>query len=158
MKIFNKILHSKLFQDSFWSVFGNGLGSAFLLAAGVLIARILGSEMYGEYGVVKSTMFSIAAFSSFGLGVSSTKYVAQYVAENKQYLRSLISSCYAITACSSGLFASVLLIFAAPLSEWLGTPGIVVPFRFLGIIVVCRSINITQLGILSGLKKFKHRC
>ena len=54
------LISSSLFKDSFWAVFGNGLGYFLLLVAGIVIARFLGKDIYGEYGVVKTTMFHIA--------------------------------------------------------------------------------------------------
>ena len=41
----HRLLQSKLFKDSFWAVFGNGLGNALLLLAGILIARFLGKDL-----------------------------------------------------------------------------------------------------------------
>lgn len=79
----DRLLNSKLFKDSFWAVFGNGIGNALLLLSGILIARFLGKDLYGEYGVVKTTMFYVASFATFGLGFTSTKYIAQYVNEKK---------------------------------------------------------------------------
>lgn len=94
MKSINKIrvtlLNSKLFRDSFWAVFGNGIGNALMLLAGILIARFLGKDLYGEYGVVKTTMFYIASFATFGLGFTSTKYIAQYMNDKKDYVRCIV--------------------------------------------------------------------
>ena len=76
-KIIYIIKYSKLAGDSFWALFGNGLGNLLIMVSGILIARLLGKDLYGQYGVVKSTMFYIASFSCFGMGVTSTKYVSQ---------------------------------------------------------------------------------
>ena len=64
-EITHRLRNSQLFKDSFWAVFGNGLGNFLLLMAGILIARLLGKDVYGEYGMVKTTMFHMAAFSTF---------------------------------------------------------------------------------------------
>lgn len=148
-------IKSKLFRDSVWSVFGTGFGSGLLLLASIIIARFLGSDLYGEYGVVKSTMFYIAAFATFGLGVTSTKYIAQYVSENKSYLKSLIRDCTKITFFSSTLLAVLLVLFANFLADWLNNTALIIPLRFLGVIIICRAINMTQIGILGGLKEYK---
>ena len=145
-----KFRQNRLIKDSFWSVFGNGLGSGLLLIAGILIARFLGSDLYGEYGMVKSTMFYIASFSTFGLGITSTKYVAQYSKENGQYVKRIISDSLKITFWASFLLSFLLIIFASPLAIWLDSPALVTPFRYLGLIIICRSINMTQVGILKG--------
>ena len=63
-KIITRIKDSSLFKDSFWAVFGNGLGNFFLLFAGILIARSLGKDVYGAYGLSKAIMFQVAVFST----------------------------------------------------------------------------------------------
>ena len=85
-----KLQSSKLFKDSFWAVFGNGLGNCLLLIAGIVIARVLGKELYGEYGMVKTTMFHIGYFATLGLGFTSTKFIADAVQQAKGCLRSTI--------------------------------------------------------------------
>lgn len=150
-----KILNSKLAKDSFWSVFGNGFGSALLLLAGIIIARLLGSDVYGQYGVVKSTMLYIASFSSFGLSITSTKYVAEYMADNPAYVKSIIRACYQITLSVSIFIAILFMAFAPQLANWMSEPTLVLPLRYLGLIIICRSVNMMQVGILGGLKDYK---
>lgn len=148
---------SKLFKDSFWAVFGNGLGNALLLVAGIVIARILGKDIYGEYGVVKTTMFQIAAFSTFGLGYTSTKYIAQYVKENQACLREITKSVLVISLISSFSLSFLLFVFSQKLAVFVNAPQLEMPFRFLGLIVVTRSMSTVCSGLISGYKKFKEQ-
>ena len=53
-KVIGKLKNNKFFKDSFWAVFGNGMGYALLLLAGIIIARFLGKDLYWEYGFVKT--------------------------------------------------------------------------------------------------------
>ena len=63
----NRFRNSALLKDSSWSLIGNIVGKGFSLIAGIVVARCLGKEVYGEYGIIKSTLLMIALFSSFGL-------------------------------------------------------------------------------------------
>ena len=72
------IKENTFFKDSFWAVVGNGSGYGLLLLAGIIIARLLGKDLYGEYGFIKTTMFQFAAFATLGLGYTATKFIAQY--------------------------------------------------------------------------------
>lgn len=153
--IINNLKNSKLFKDSFWAVFGNGIGSALFLSAGILIARLLGKDLYGEYGVVKSTMLYIASFATFGLGFTSTKFISQQVSENKSYIRSIIIDSMLITLVFSSLIAILLLIFAEPIAEFANAPSLSFAFRVLAIIIIFKALTTTQIGILSGLKSFR---
>lgn len=155
--VIKRFRSSKLIKDSVWAVFGNGLGNAFLLAAGILIARLLGKDLYGEYGVVKTTMFHIAGFATFGLGYTSTKFIAQYISENTSKIKAIARASLTISLVSSLLLCSLLCLFAKELAIYINNPQLVTPFRFLGIIVVCRAISTTSSGIISGFKDFKHQ-
>lgn len=151
----DRLLRSKLFKDSFWAVFGNGLGNALLLLAGIIIARFLGKDVYGEYGLVKSTMFYISGFATFGLGFSATKYVAQYLSQDKTQIKSIIKSAILITSVFSGFITLLLFIFAEELANFLDEPTLAIAFKFLGIIVFFKSLNTTEAGIMAGYGNFK---
>ena len=73
----NKLKKSRLLIDSFWSILGNVIGYSLLFIAGVIVARIIGKNLYGEYGMLKSIFTSIGMFSTFGLSYTGTKYVAE---------------------------------------------------------------------------------
>lgn len=151
----NRLLSSKLFKDSFWAVFGNGLGYGLMLVSGILIARLLGKDLYGEYGLIKTTLFQIAAFATFGLGYTSTRFVAKAKAENPEKLVGYIQSSFFITLVSSCLLAIILFIFAQPLAEFIEEPSIALSLRMLGVITVFKAVLTTQNGIFAGLGNFK---
>lgn len=154
-QIKQKFLGSKLFKDSFWAVFGNGMGNAMILLAGILIARLLGKNLYGEYGLVKTTMFYVASFATFGLGFTSTKYVAQYMTEQKQYVKSIMRDSMAITLVFSGTIALSLIVFAKQLADYVEAPSLKLAFQALAGVIVFKAMTTTQVGILSGHKEFK---
>lgn len=150
-----KITDSALARDSFWAVAGNGLGNAFLLLAGIFIARCLGKDLYGEYGVVKTTMMYSAAFATFGLGITSTKFLSEYLQRQKEYALCIIRDSLRITLVFS-LFIALLILAAAPwLSNYLNRPSLALAFRMLSGIIVFKALVTTQQGILSGLHAFR---
>ena len=51
--------NSALAKDSFWSVFGNAISMLILMICGIIIARVVGKELYGQYGTVKNLMTSL---------------------------------------------------------------------------------------------------
>ena len=138
-----------------WSVMGNGIGDFLLLIGGIIIARILGKDLYGEYGVVKTTMFYIAAFSTLGLGFTATKFVAEYIEKGREEVRAIIVSSLKITTVSSSFLCFLLMFFADSIAELANEQNLTVPFRFLGPIIICRALNTTSSALLAGMKKFK---
>ena len=151
----SRLLQSNLAKDSFWAIFGNGIGNALLLVAGIIIARFLGKDVYGEYGFVKSTMFYIASFASLGLGVTSTKFIAQQLDDSPQFVKSVIKDSILLTIGFSGSIAILLFCFATPFAILIKEPSLYIAFRVLAIIIVFRAITTTQIGLLAGFKKFK---
>ena len=143
------------FKDSFWAVVGNGSGYGLLLLAGIIIARLLGKDLYGEYGFIKTTMFQFAAFATLGLGYTSTKFIAQYKTDNPKYLRSIVKATISITTTISVALAAALFILAQPLSMYLNEPTLASAFRWLSAIIVFRAISTTQFGVISGFGRFK---
>lgn len=147
--------NSKLFKDSFWAVFGNGTANALMLVTGIFIARLLGKDVYGEYGLVKTTMFQIAAFSTFGLGYTSTKFIAQNIVECPSNLKSITKASILISTTTSTFLCIFMIITARWVAEFVGHPQLTQPFRFLGVIVITRSISTVCTGLISGYKKFQ---
>ena len=155
LSFFERLKKSSIVKDSFWAVFGNGIGYLLLLVSGIIIARYLGKDLYGEYGMVKSTMFMAALFATFGLGDTSTKFVAQSVSTNISNVRNIVKASFLIVFLFSGLLCALLIIFADPLAEYIGHSQLATSFQFLGIIIIFRSLNTVGAGILGGLKKYK---
>lgn len=153
--ILNKLTNSSLLKDSLWAVFGNGIGNFLLLLAGIIIARILGKDVYGEYGLVKTTMFHIAAFATLGLGFTSTRFVAKYRDNDRGLLKSTIWASSVITLVTSLILCIILFVFSMPLADYLEEPKLCLPFRFLGVIIVLKALCTTSSAILAGNKSFK---
>ncbi len=144
-----------LANDSFWALFGSVVGKGLSLAAGILIARYLGKEVYGEYGVIKNTLTYIAIVSTFGFGYSATKYVAEYVKSNDYRIASLCKSIEMITILFSVTLSLLCTLFAGEVASVIKAPHLEFPLRVFSCLILFNALDATQIGILSGLKKFK---
>lgn len=151
-KLITQIRSSKIFQDSTWAVLGSAVSKAAAMVVGIIIARLLGVEAFGEYGMVKSTLFYIAVFSTFGLGSTSTRYMALCPQDDYQAVVKIIRNSITITLMTSSVMAVLLFIFAGVITT---EPHLVAILRYTALIVVFNAINTTQIGLLSGLKLFK---
>ena len=107
-KLHKRLINSRLVNDSFWAIFGNVLGKGLSLLTVIIIARILGKEIYGEFGIVHGTIASILIFTNFGLNYTSTKYIAEYHTSKPELLSQIIKSCQQLTVLFSG-FATIVL-------------------------------------------------
>jgi O-antigen/teichoic acid export membrane protein len=151
----HKLKENSLFRDSSWSVFGNALGYGFFLIAGVVIARFLGKDIYGEYGMIKAMFLNVAIFSTFGLGYTATKFIAESKDKDNQYIRQIVLGSINVTFVISILLASLLFAFSKQIASYLNAEHLSISLRIFAVSIVFNAIATVQIGILAGFKAFK---
>ncbi len=155
-KVQSKITQSPLLMDSFWAVFGNILGKGFSFAAGIAVARYLGKAGFGEYGLITSTLLSASIFSTFGLGYTATKYIADYKSNNQALVGDVIFYSRRITLIVSGILAFLLFVFSDYLAGNIFNDNhLSAEFKLVSIWVVFNALTTTQIGVLAGFGLFK---
>ena len=151
----NRFLNSKLTVDSFWALFGNVLSKGLALVAGIIVARLLGSNIYGEFGMLKVTVMTLALFSSLGLGYTSTKFMAEFK-DNKDFTSLIIKYSTVITFSISSLFSFILFFSSFYISkEILDSPHLDNPLKLVSAWVIFNALTVTMIGLLAGIGKFK---
>ncbi len=147
---------SRLATGTFWSMTGAVISRGMMLAASILVARILGKEVYGEYGIIRSTVSMFLVFAGFGLGLTATKHVAEFRSSNPARAGRIIAI--------SGLFAMVtgllvvigLISFADVLAaRTLNAPHLAGVLRIGAVILFLNALNGAQTGALAGFEAFK---
>ncbi|MBQ9138117.1 MAG: oligosaccharide flippase family protein [Alistipes sp.] len=156
MKIISNIISAirdnRIMRDSSWAVIGSAVSKCAAMVVGIIIARLLGVEAFGEYGMVKSTLFYIAVFSTFGLGSTATRYMAQCEEQDYSSIANIIRNSISITLITSLVMAVLLFTCAQYITD---EPHLISILRYTALIVIFNAINTTQLGLLSGLKLFR---
>lgn len=152
----NRIKKNQLISDSLWSLLGNVFGRGLALIAGIIVARFLGKDIYGEYGAIRNTIITIGTFSTFGLGYTATKFIAELRGKSGGNIKSFIKSANTITLSFSGIMAILLFIFAKEVSLYVFKLNTLeFPLRILSVLIIFNAITNTQIGILSGFGRFK---
>ena len=151
----SRIRNSPLARDSFWALMGSVLGKGLSLFAGILIARFLGKDVYGQYGILKNTLLNIAVFSTLGLGYTGTRFIAKSQTESPGDVCFIINEIYRITLISSLVIALSVIAFAPQISIFIKAPDMAGALRLTALIIILNAINTSQIGILSGFKSFK---
>lgn len=149
--ILNRLRSDTILRDSSWSIAGNAVGRGLSMIAGIIVARWLGAELYGEYGMIKNTLAYVATFATFGLGYSTTKYIANSIS-SKQPSGAIVSVSLWITFLFSAAMAAGLWFGADLFSH---DRHIVTALKYTALIIVFYALNNTQTGILSGFGDFK---
>lgn len=152
----NRALNSQLVNDSFWALFGNVVAKGLALSAGIIVARFLGKDIYGEYGIILNALMSIAIFSTFGLGYTATKFVAENKKNNPEYIGAILRYSRNITLTLSGVMAIGLFFSSSYIAfSVFEAPHLANSLRLVAVWIIFNAVTTTQVGVLSGFGDFK---
>ena len=149
-------LGSRLARGMFWTLAGAMIARGLGLIASVVAARLLGREGFGELGAIQTTVAMFSAFAGFGLGLTSTKHVAECREENPARAGRIITLSGYMAAISGAIMALCLLLFATPLAKHsLAAPHLSGLLQVSAGLIFLGALNGAQVGALSGLEAFK---
>jgi O-antigen/teichoic acid export membrane protein len=146
----------RLLRGTFWTLLGTIASRALGLAAAILAARILGKMVYGELGIIQSTVGMLGTFAGFGMGTTATKYVAELRSHDPVKAGGIIAIS-SLVSWGASFVLFVALYLAAPwlCLHTLAAPQLTWYLRLSGLLLVVSGINGAQLGVLSGFEAFK---
>jgi len=149
-------LRGRFARGAVWSLIGAVIAQAAKLAASVITARVLGREQFGEYGMIQSTVGMLGIFAGLGLGLTATKYVAEFRTRDPERAGRIIALGCAVAIVSGGLMAVCLLAFAPALAaNTLNAPALAVELRITSVLLFFNALNGAQTGALSGFEAFR---
>lgn len=141
----------------FWSVAGALSSRVVGLLGSIIVARILGKSGFGELGVVQSTMNMYTTFAQFGLGMTVTKYVAEFRKTDPERAGRTIAMS-AVLALGSGCIVGLVMVAT---SGWaarvLAAPHLQLAIAISAAALLLITTNEAQNGVLNGLEAFKRR-
>lgn len=149
-------LAQRMINGTFWQFSGTALAKFIVLVAGIVVARILGKESYGEFGMIRSTIMVFVALGLAGLGLTATKFISEYRKDKPEK----VPSVYNLTRLFSiilGCIISGLIIILAPViaDKTLNSEFLTNDLRWGGILLFFTILNGVQGGVLSGFEDFK---
>jgi O-antigen/teichoic acid export membrane protein len=129
-------------------------GSNFLTT--IVIANLLGRELFGQYGLIQSTLLTLAGMAQIATGVTATKYLAELRARDKIRAGRVLGLCSAVTL-ATGVVActAVLLGSTSVANRLLHAPSLAMQLRLTAIVALFTVINGYQAGALAGLERYK---
>jgi O-antigen/teichoic acid export membrane protein len=157
METANRIgLRSRLQVGLTWNLVGTvfTLGSSFV--TNILFANILGRDVFGEYGMVLSTMVTISGIAQLATGFTATKYVAEYRVQDKEKTARIMGLCSVLSSIAAFIAAAALLLGAA----WLAVHTLKAPHMRKGLMIAAGYVlfsvlNGYQMGVLAGLESYR---
>lgn len=158
--VFNRIERSpigyRLAKGTFWSAAGAITSRGLNLLAMIIVARLLGKSVFGELGMVRSTVGMFGLLAGFALGLTATKHVAEFREKDPKRAGRIIGLSWVVTAITSGAMAIVLLVCGPWLARHTIDAPHLAPMLLIGAaIVFLNALNGAQMGALSGFEAFR---
>lgn len=147
----------RMAAGAFWSFTGATVSKLLVLGAGIFCAHILGKVDYGKFGMVKSTLGMFLVLGSMGIGLTATKYIAEYRKSDKEH----VCSIYLLTNGFAMLLALVVAILVLLFSEALAAnvlqaPELSQPIKISSLVLLFTILNTAQDATLAGFESFKY--
>jgi O-antigen/teichoic acid export membrane protein len=148
-------LRGRFARGAFWSLVGSVISQGAGLGASVVVARLLGQREFGQYGMILSTVGMLALFAGMGLGLTATKYVAEYRTSDPNRAGRIIALGSVVAMVSGGFLALCLFVLAPILADkTLNAPELTRELRIASIYLFLYAIGGAQSGALSGFEAF----
>lgn len=146
----------RMMSGAFWSFTGTALGKFFVFLTGIICARILGKEQFGELGMVRSTIGLFIILGAGGIGVTATRFISLYRKEQQAHAASIykLSTRFATTL---GILTTLILLFSAEFlaNDILDASELAFPLTIGCIVLFLSILNSSESGTLAGFEDFR---
>jgi O-antigen/teichoic acid export membrane protein len=139
-----------------WSILGSGTARVLALASSIIVGRLLGKTGMGEMAVVLGTANTVEIIATLGLGITTTKFVAQYRTVEPRLVGSVANVARGL-GWASGVTAALGFALLAPLiaNNLLASPDLTWSLRIVSASLPFTVSTAIETGILGGLEAFR---
>ena len=153
---FQSDLARRMFHGAFWSFSGTAMGKLCLLVAGILCAHLLKQEVFGQLGMIRSTLNIFIVFGASGIGVTATKLISTYRTNDIPRLLRMTRLTFRL----AWVMALVLMVFcfvlARPIARHiLHAEHLTFELQIASLLLLFSILYGVQNGVLTGLEQFK---
>jgi len=139
-----------------WTALAMGFERLVALAQSFIVARTLGAEEFGRYGLIYATAGLIASLAGLQLGLTATVYVSKHASSEPETAGGVVRLCE-LTALATALLSAAAL-WMAP--DWvathlLGGKAYVDVLGLALIIVLLSVLGGVEDGVLQGFEQFR---
>ena len=129
-------------------------GSTF--AVNIVVAHLLGRQIFGEYAMVQSTLLALGVIAQMAAAYTVLKYVAEFRSTDRDRAGRILTLLSAFSAILAGI-ATLALLFLAP---WLAgyvlkAPGLGPVLATGSAVLLFTTLNGSLMGTLAGLECFR---
>jgi O-antigen/teichoic acid export membrane protein len=146
----------RLASGAFWSTIGEVGPRMLTMVASFVIARTLGRVSFGELGVIQSTIGMFGTLSGFGLGMTATKYVAQFKNTEPARAGKVIGVASIVSLITGAALMAVLILIGPWLaSATLASAHLGPRLQMASLLLLLGAISGAQTGALAGFEAFR---
>lgn len=154
------ILHTdtrrRLASGAIWGGLTTAGSRGAAVLASFFLARILGKEGFGEYGMINSTAAMIGSLAGMGIGLTVTKHVAEFRNIDPDKVGRILALSSMVTMISAMLYGGFFVLLAPLLSEkTLAAPHLAPMLQISAITVALGVVNGVQTSSLAGVEAFR---
>ena len=150
------LLSGRFGRGVFWNLVGTGFAQGSVFLTSIVLARILGKEGFGEFGMIQSTLITLTSIAQVSTGLTATKYVAEFRDADKARAGRVLGMCSVLTL-ATGVLAMMLLLMSAPwiAEHILASSQLATSLSISAAFVLFSVMNGYQVGALAGLESYK---
>ena len=146
----------RLMHGSFWNLIATVAVQGTTFAANVIVARLAGKDAFGEYAAVYSNFVVVAAIAQLALGYTTTRYVSELRATDRERLGRVVTLCAMASLVSALLGTAVVLATATFVADRIyGAPGLADALRLGSPFVFFSVVSGFLSGLLAGLERWR---
>lgn len=139
-----------------WSVAAAVATSGFNFILNIVVARLLGREVFGQFGMVQTTIATVAGIAQLAMGYTATKFVAEFRSSDPARAGRIIGLC-SFVSFLTGSLAAMALCVGAP---WLSVVSLKAPqlsgsLQIASGMVLFTVLTGYQIGTLAGLESYR---
>lgn len=153
---FLSLINGRFSRGLFWNIVSTFCtqGSTFLTS--IALARLLGVDIYGEFGMILSTLLTVTGIAQVSTGFTVTKYIAEFRDIDKARAGRILGLCSLLTLIM-GILATILLLLCLPwVSERImEAPRLESSLALATPFVLFSVMNAYQIGGLAGLESYR---
>ncbi len=126
------------------------------LITSVIVARVLGKEVFGEFSIIQSTIMTFGVFAGFGAGLTATKHIAESFRTDPARSGRILALAVMMGS-AFGCAMTVALLIGSPFiaSRMLSSPQLTSFLQIASMSIVVSSLGGAQSGALAGFEAFQ---
>lgn len=139
-----------------WSVVGEIVLRGLSLLAGIIVARLLGKHVYGQWGVILGIASVFGSLGGLGMATAAAKYVAELKKNDVPRAGRILSLILLVGMVGLSVTSITCLCLAKLVAYRLyNAPELSVPLMVASIMLFCIMGTLILQGVLAGFEDFR---